>query len=209
VIVMRAKGVEFDVTYIDLLNPPDWFRAISPHEQVPVLKVGDTPLFESSAIAEFIDETVAPRLHPDDPIRRARNRAWTDYVPTFAGGLSSCYYAKTAAEQQAGFEQAREVLAALEGALEADQPAGGPYFNGPTLSLVDAAYAPFLMRFAMVDARMRSGLLDGFPRVKAWSQALLASPTVTGSVHESFPTAFVALLQRRQSVAAPLFAAVA
>ena len=34
---MRAKGVEFDVTYINLREKPDWFLEISPHGKVPVL----------------------------------------------------------------------------------------------------------------------------------------------------------------------------
>ena len=41
---MRAKGVEFDVTYINLREKPDWFLKISPHAKVPVLNVGDTPI---------------------------------------------------------------------------------------------------------------------------------------------------------------------
>ena len=74
---MRAKDVEFEVTFINLRDKPDWFLKISPHGKVPVLKIGEDILFESNAIAEFLDETVSPRLHPEDPIERARNRAWT------------------------------------------------------------------------------------------------------------------------------------
>jgi len=43
---------------------------------VPVLKDDDAVLFESNAIAEFLDEMIEPRLHPLDPVKRARNRAW-------------------------------------------------------------------------------------------------------------------------------------
>ena len=56
---------------------------------------GREALFESNAIAEYLDETVAPRLHPEDPIARARNRAWTDYVTTFASAVSNTMYADT------------------------------------------------------------------------------------------------------------------
>ena len=202
---MRAKGVAFDVTYINLRDKPGWFLEISPHGKVPVLKVGDQPLFESNAIAEFIEETVQPPLHPADPLKRARNRAWTDYVPTFSSGLSACYYAKTADEQAEGFEKAREVLAKLEHAIAAERGNDGPFFNGPDLSLVDAAYAPFFQRFLFVEAKLKSGLLDGFPLVKAWAEALMATETVTGSVHESFPQELAANLHRRGTVVAPLF----
>ena len=51
-ILLRAKEIEFEVTYVNLQDKPDWFLDISPHGKVPVLKVGDQILFESNAIAE-------------------------------------------------------------------------------------------------------------------------------------------------------------
>ena len=70
-IVLRAKAVKFDVTYINLREKPDWFLKISPHGKVPVLNVDGEPLYESNAIAEYLDETLEPRLHPADPIKRS------------------------------------------------------------------------------------------------------------------------------------------
>ena len=63
-IVLRTKEVDFDVTYVNLREKPDWFLQISPHGKVPVLNVDDQPLFESNAIAEFLDEVVEPHIHP-------------------------------------------------------------------------------------------------------------------------------------------------
>ena len=83
-------------------------------------------------------------------------------------------------------------LAALEAAF-----GDGPFFNGEDFSLVDAAYAPFLQRFAMVEGTLQTGLLDDFPLVKAWSAALLADPRITGSVPPSFEDEFRANLKRR------------
>ena len=56
-----------------------------------------------------------------------------------------------------------------------------------------------------MEERIRSGLLNDFPLVKAWSEALLSTDMVTGSVHESFPQEFAANLHRRGTVVAPLF----
>ena len=89
---MRAKDVDFEVTYINLAEKPDWFLKISPHGKVPVLMVDEQPLYESNAIAEFLEETVTPALHPEDSVRRARNRAWTDYIDEFSGALGAVYY---------------------------------------------------------------------------------------------------------------------
>ncbi len=202
---MRAKQVEFEVTYINLREKPDWFLEISPHGKVPVLRVDDERLFESNAIAEYLDETVSPQLHPEDAITRARHRAWTDYVPTFSAGIS-VYYAKSADDVSARLDGARTHLAKISGALASDAKPG-PYFGGETLCLVDAAYAPFLQRFAFADQWLNTGLLAEYPDVAAWQQALSEHPAVQGSVPDNFEEEFVGNLKRRELYVASLIAA--
>jgi glutathione S-transferase len=197
VIVLRAKSIPFQVTYIDLRNKPEWFLAISPHGKVPVLNVDDEPLFESNAIAEFLDEAEPPRLHPESLIKRARNRAWTDFVPTFAAGLSGLYYATSAEGQDERVATARSRLDRLEAAIRAERGNDGPFFNGPDLSLVDAAYAPFLQRFLHVDQWLETGLLDDYPLVRGWAGALIGSNVVRGSVPDNFFSEFEANMKRR------------
>jgi glutathione S-transferase len=205
VIVLRAKGIDFKVTYIDLREKPDWFLEISPHGQVPVLVVDGRPLFESNAIAEYLDEEAEPRLHPADAIKRARNRAWTDFVPTFASGLSGIYYTKTSEESAAALEAAPARVIKIEAAIANERSNDGPFFNGDRLCLVDAAYAPFLQRFAIVERTLETGLMKDFPLLQSWSNALLASAVVTGSVVPEFEDEFIAGLKRREFYVGTLF----
>ena len=180
-IVLRAKNVAYEITYIDRDHRPDWFRAISPHSKVPVLQIdGKEALFESNAIAEYLDETVAPRLHPEDPLARARNRAWTDYVTTFASAISNTAYSDSEEEFAARAAKIADPFAKLDDAL-GKRGNAGPYFNGPKFSLVDAAYAPFLQRYTFMDAVKPLGLIEKFPRLAAWRDALLATPAVKAS----------------------------
>jgi glutathione S-transferase len=80
-IVLREKNVDFEFRHIEPDNRPDWFLAISPHKKVPVLRVDDrVSLFESNAIAEYLDETVLPRLHPEDAVERAVNLPGTAHT---------------------------------------------------------------------------------------------------------------------------------
>jgi glutathione S-transferase len=182
-IVLREKGVEFEFRHITPDNRPDWFLAISPHKKVPVLRVDDSvSLFESNAIAEYLDETIAPRLHPSDPVARALNRAWTDYVPTFSSTVTGHAYAKTEADYNASIAGIETAFGRLEQALEKN--GAGRFFNGEDYSLVDAAYAPFLQRYAFLDRIKPLGKIEAYPRLKAWSDALLARK----STH-SFPAA--------------------
>ena len=202
---MRAKDVEFEVTFINLRDKPDWFLKISPHGKVPVLKVDDEILFESNAIAEYLDEALSPRLHPEDPIERARNRAWTDFVPSFASALSGIYYTRSREEMEKGLAKAPKAVERLEEALTGQRGRNaGPYFNGPGLSLVDCAYAPFLQRFLIADSYLKTGLLDGFPHVKAWADSLLGNDTITGAVAPEFLEEFHGNLRRREFYVASL-----
>src|SRR5213079_525956 len=151
---------------------PDWFLAISPHKKVPVLSIDEkVSLFESNAINEYLDETISPRLHPEDPIERAVNRAWTDYVPTFASSVTGCAYAATEADYEKAIAKFPEAFDRLEKALE--KQGSGPFFNGAKYSLVDAAYAPFLQRYVFLDGIKPLGIIEKFPRLKAWTAALL------------------------------------
>jgi glutathione S-transferase len=182
-IVLREKDTEFELRHIEPDNRPEWFLAISPHKKVPVLRIDDKQsLFESNAINEYLDETIAPQLHPADPIERAINRAWTDYVPTFASTVTATAYADDKAAYDNAAEQIPVPFERLEKALE--KQGGGPFFNGATYSLVDAAYAPFLQRYVFLDRIRKLGHIEKFPRLKAWCEALLSR----ASTH-SFPAA--------------------
>jgi glutathione S-transferase len=185
-IVLQAKKIPYDITYIDRDNRPAWFLAISPHAKVPVVQIdGKEALFESNAIAEYLDETVAPRLHPEDAIARARNRAWTDYVPTFASAISNTAYSNSEQEYAANAAKIAGVFGKLEEAL-AKRGNPGPFFNGPKMSLVDAAYAPFLQRYTYMDRLRPVGAIEKYPLLAAWRDALTDAPAVKSSTVENF-----------------------
>ncbi len=190
-IVLREKNIDFEFRHIEPDNRPDWFLAISPHKKVPVLRLDDKiSLFESNAMAEFLDETVPPRLHPEDPIARAVNRAWTDYVPTFAGLVTAGAYADTQADYDRVTARIPEPFERLEKALA--KQGSGPFFNGTRYALVDAAYAPFLQRYFFLDRVRKLGHIENFPRLKAWAEALVARPSI-----DTFPPAEFEQLYRR------------
>jgi glutathione S-transferase len=195
-IVLREKGIAFEFRHIEPDNRPEWFIAISPHRKVPVLQIDDgASLFESNAIAEYLDETIAPRLHPEDPVLRATNRAWTDYLPTFASAVTATAYAKTEADYKAAAERIKGVFGPLEQALS--RQGSGRFFNGKAYSLVDAAYAPFLQRYLFLDRVHRLGHIESFPRLAAWAQALVTRPSTHSFPEPEFEELYRAGLQRR------------
>jgi glutathione S-transferase len=195
-IVLREKNVPFEFRHIEPDNRPDWFLAISPHKKVPVLRVDDTvSLFESNAINEYLDETIAPRLHPEDPITRAVNRAWTDYIPTFSEGVTGCAYADTEGDYKKAVEKIPVAFDRLEKALE--KQGSGPLFNGAKYSLVDAAYAPFLQRYYFLDRIRPLGQIEKYPRLKAWAETLMARPSTHSFPATEFEAMYRANVKRR------------
>jgi glutathione S-transferase len=195
-IVLREKKIDFEFRHIEPDNRPDWFLAISPHKKVPVLRVDDAvSLFESNAIAEYLDETIQPRLHPADATTRAVNRAWTDYVPSFAEGVTGCAYADSEADYRKAVEKIVVPFERLEQALA--KQGSGPYFNGASYSLVDAAYAPFLQRYFFLDRIKPLGHIEKYPRLKAWATALMARPSTHSFPAAEFEAMYRANVKRR------------
>jgi glutathione S-transferase len=195
-IVLREKRIEFEFRHIEPDRRPDWFLAISPHRKVPVLRVDDSmSLFESNAIAEYLDETVAPRLHPNDPFDRAVNRAWTDYVPTFAETITAAAYAETEADYNKAVGNIPIPFERLELALK--KQGNGPLFNGERYSLVDAAYAPFLQRYFFLDRIKRIGHIEKFPRLSAWAEVLIERPSTHSFPRDEFEAMYRHNVRRR------------
>jgi glutathione S-transferase len=186
VIALREKAVDFDITYIDLAQRPAWFKAISPLGKVPVLRVGETSIFESAVINEYLDEVYAPKLHPSDPLRRAHNRAWIEA----ASVLTQQMFQLGIAADRAGFDALRALLDAGLGRLD-DELGSGPYFNGADFGLVDASLAPVFMRLAIFDQYVDLDLCAGRPRLAAYRDALLVRSSVADSVVAEFTGLFI------------------
>ncbi len=186
VIALKEKQVPFEITYIDLSDPPAWFLAISPMGKVPVLRVdGQRVLFESAVINEYLDEVHPPPLHPQDPWLRAYNRAWIE----FGSNLIGRQYRMLVASDAEGYIRERDGLLADLRHLE-NQLGDGPFFNGAAFSLIDTVYAPLFMRLDIIERHHAQGLLTPTPKVGTWREALLARPSVRESVVNDFEARF-------------------
>jgi glutathione S-transferase len=198
-ITLAEKGVPFKRTYVDLADKPAWFAAISPLGKVPLLKVeegGRTHvLFESAVICEYLDDTVAPRLHPEDPIARAQHRAWVEFASAILNDIGGYY----AAPDVASFGRKAGDLRAKFSQLDRVLDPAGPYFAGARFSLVDAAFGPVFRYFDVFETFLLPGVLDHLPRVRAWRAALAGRPSVRAAVGADYPVRLDAFLRRRGS----------
>lgn len=182
VIALEEKGVPYERIDIDLSDKPQWFLDVSPLGKTPVLLVDGTPVFESAVICDYLDETIAPRLHPADPLARAQHRGWIEFASATLNAIGNLY---SAADEQA---YARAV-AALRARFETVEQhlSGGPYFGGARFSLVDAAFAPAFRYVEVFGDAVGLQLFDRVPKVAAWHAALAQRESVQRAVDAGYP----------------------
>jgi glutathione S-transferase len=194
VIALAEKGVSFERVDIDLANKPDWFLAISPLGRTPVLQVGETAIFESAVILEYLEETQPKPLHPADPLRRAEHRGWIEFGSAVLGDIAGFYSAPDEATFKARASQLELRFARLEARV-----AASPWFDGETFSLVDAVFGPVFRYFDVFDAIADFGILSGKPKLAQWRKALAARPSVRSAVSAEYPALLRAFIERRNS----------
>ncbi len=181
-IVLTEKGVAFERKDIDLGNKPQWFLKLSPLGKTPVLVVDGTPIFESAVICDYLDETIAPRLHPDAPLERAQHRAWVEFGSAVLNAVWAFYAAPDETTLQAKVNDLRNRFEQLEATLGT-----GPYFAGEHFSIVDAAFGPVFRYFDVFETIGDFGFFTDLPKVVAWRAQLALRPSVQTAVKRDYP----------------------
>jgi glutathione S-transferase len=203
-ISLTEKQVPFKRIDVDLADKPDWFKAISPLGKTPVLRVGETSIFESSVILEYLEETQPKPLHPTDPLRRAEHRSWVEFASATLNDIWGFYVAPDEASFAARTKALVDKFDLLERRLDF-----GPYFDTRQFSLVDVAFGPVFRYFDVFDCIGEFGILAGKPKVIAWRGALAARPSVRGAVAADYNMRLHAFLESRKSHLSRLIAAAA
>ena len=193
-IALAEKGVAYERIAVDLGNKPDWFKALSPLGKTPVLKVGETAIFESAVILEYLEETQPNPLHPQDALRRAEHRSLIELGSAILNDIWAFYSAPDAATFEAKRKQLTERFAWLERHLQAEL-----WFDGATFSLVDAVFAPVFRYFDAFDRIGDFGILVGLERMARWRRSLAMRPSVQSAVTADYDERLRHFLRARGS----------
>ena len=193
-ITLQYKGIDYDIEYIDLANPPEWFIAISPLKKVPLLIVDGAVIFESAVINEYIDEVYPPTLHPDDLLMKAINRSWIE----FCNNISLYTFQLTIKEKKNDFEDTLKALLSDFDLVE-DYINATPFFNGEQFSLVDSSYAPVFQRLEFLAQIYKPIIvLERHPKLTQWKDNLLSLKAVKRSTVAEIQNLYYQLLWTRQ-----------
>ncbi|WP_284124292.1 glutathione S-transferase family protein [Parerythrobacter aestuarii] len=83
-IPLKEKGLEFESIYVDLHKfeqHSEWFVAINPEGQVPVLDHDGNLITQTTVINEYLEDVFPDTpLRPADPVGKARMRYWNKFV---------------------------------------------------------------------------------------------------------------------------------
>ena len=190
-IALREKGVAFERTLPDDFGTgrrDTHFATLNPRGEVPVLLPdGNTPIFESTIILEYIEERwPEPRLLPADPLARSRARMTEEVCDTqyeaVNWGFGELLWFRRAEGALAETLKARAVrdTQALQRWLT-DRLGSADWFGGGDFGWADAAVAPMVNRsvhygLGRSRARRWSGGMRGWDSGRPW---LIPSPSST------------------------------
>jgi glutathione S-transferase len=186
----RMVCIEKDVPHA--LEPVEFGAAsharLHPWLRVPILRHGDVVLFESSAIARYVDELGGgPSLLPKTAAARGTMEQWISAIHCYVyASLVENYALKYIRPQLAGKAPDLDVVRAGVPAMQRDLArldaayAGGGWIAGDALSLADLLVAPIVQTVAMFPEG-KAALADARHLTRAYDQ--LAGRASFAQVH--------------------------
>src|SRR5438128_5315736 len=179
-IALAEKGVPFEAEIPPLAGGDlGQFRALNPRLEVPTLVEGNTAVFDSTIILEYVeDRWPTPPLLPPTPAERARVRMLEELCDTYYEAINwACFEIRI-------FRRAEGALAERLLGRAAEQTAGmhawldrqlgsRPFFNGDAFGWGDLSVVP----------HVQASVLNGYPppassRLGAWLDRVQTRPSV-------------------------------
>ncbi|WP_156839372.1 glutathione S-transferase family protein [Novosphingobium aquimarinum] len=186
-IALYSAEIPFEFKIIDAEHPEHgaFVARAGPAGKFPVLRDGETVIFEATAIVDYLalhhaePDTLIP-LQPEVAIGvRMIDRVFDNYVMANMQEIVNAYLRDRDSPDQQRVADARERLSAayawLEGWLQY-------YPAAEAVTLVECAAAPALFYADWVHP-----IVETFPRLRAWRAHLLALPAVARCIEDARP----------------------
>ncbi|WP_322418950.1 glutathione S-transferase family protein [Mesorhizobium huakuii] len=170
---LEEKGVDYELVPLDIFAAdgiPTWYLEHHPFGRIPAFEHDGFRLFETNAIARYVDEAFdGPALQPADARGRARMGQMTGMLDAYGYRAMVWDVAVERLEKAepdealiaGGMSQAETVLKVLT-SLKAD----GPWLLGDQLTLADLHAAPVIGYFVKVSEGQK--LLARFTGIQDW-----------------------------------------
>ena len=184
-IALAEKGIAFETRIPDIVGGSnlDEFAALNPRLEVPTLIDGDTTVFDSTVILEYLeDRWPTPPLLPRSPAERARVRMIEDVCDTYYEAINwglmevRAFRRATGALADRLCARAAEQTAAVNAWLER-KLGTSPYFNGDAFGWGDLAVAP-----AVAGATLNGNPPAAGSRLATWFARAQDRPSVAATL---------------------------
>ncbi|MER8443228.1 glutathione S-transferase family protein [Mesorhizobium sp. M1066] len=181
-LVLAEKGIDYEFVPVDVFaaeGVPAWYFEHHPFDRIPAFEHDGFRLFETSAIARYVDEAFdGPTLQPADARGRARMGQIIGMLDAYGYRAMVWDVAVERLEKEApdealiasGLRQAETVLGVLT-----SLKAPGPWLLGDQLTLADLHAAPIIAYF--LNVAEGQGLLARFADIQNWYARIAARPS--------------------------------
>ena len=183
--VAAEKGVSYEFVPLEYRSAEH--LKLHPFGKMPVLQHGERFLYETAAIAHYIDKAFdGPPLQPADALEQALVVRWISVVNSYVFPIMNRFMKERLVKQAWGFEADQAFIdssagpLALQVGLIDEATSKSDYLVGNALTLADSFLLPQLLFFAITPEG--TALLDKAAGAKAWlarmceRQSFLNSP---------------------------------
>jgi len=182
-LVLAEKGIAYELVPVDVFaegGAPAWYGERHPFGRIPAFEHDGFRLFETSAIARYVDEGfTGPALQPADARARATMNQIIGLLDAYAYRSMVWDVAVERLEKEvpdealiaSGLHQAETVLRVLT-----SLKAPGPWLLGDQLTLADLHAASIIAYFLKVPEGQK--LLAAFADIQAWWDRIAKRPSL-------------------------------
>ena len=182
-LVLAEKGIDYELVPVDVFaaeGTPAWYFEHHPFGRIPAFEHDGFRLFETSAIARYVDEAFdGPALQPKEARTRATMNQIIGMLDAYGYRAMVWDVAVERLEKEApdealvanGLRQAETVLRVLT-ALKPP----GPWLLGDQLTLADLHAAAIIAYFVKVPDGQK--LLAAFADIQAWWDGIAKRPSL-------------------------------
>ena len=183
-LLLTHKGISYGFHDLEpVMGNPDHL-ALHPFDRVPILRHGDLTVYETSAIAAYVDEAFGGvPLTPKDAKARARMNQWISAVNSYYYPYMIYHVThERLVFPELGIASDEKVVAHAMpkvelglGVLERELSHGQDYVLGSELSLADFFILPSTFAFSLIEEGRT--LYPKFPAFSRWRERMENLPT--------------------------------
>jgi glutathione S-transferase len=167
--IAHEKGVPYELQVLELGSPEH--LKLHPFGKMPVLQHGKVFLYESLAIAHYLDRAFAgPALQPVDALGQAHVLRWISIVNAYVFPVMNRFFKERVVKPAWGFEKDEVFIESAIAPLELqmrqidEAVSSGGYLVGDRLTLADCFLFPNLLFFTRtVEGRQMVAQSKGVP----------------------------------------------